>query len=1326
MDKKLLEALNNLSAALEEIGEALKDSKEGKKSATTEALQAGDFTKELKQINLGIQSIKKDTQDILKQQKTILEISKKKEDDKKTGMFEKTGDKKNESNLKKGIGVILLIAIAVLAIGMAFKLVGKVDFMSVIALSLAMVIISVAFEKIGKTMALISMRDAYHTVIVMVLLAVAIAASSWILGMVKPIGFAQLVTAVLIAGMFAVMSSKLESLFIAVAVFRRMRVKASALLKTMVAIAAGITASSWVLAFVRPIGFAQAITAILIAGMFAVISYHFERLAIGVTVMSRFRITKMDLVLTLSAIAAAITVSSWILALVNPLSFGQAITGILIAVMFAVISINLEKIAIGVVAFKRTRVKATDLLLVLVGIAAAITVSSWILSLVVPITFSAFLTALGIAILFALMSYVMPEMAIGIAVMDKTIGSKKMLAVVPLVFVAISLAIMLSSHILSMTADMDFMFLLKLLVFGVILGIVILAMMPSVLLVGIAAASGVGAGAILLGAAMIPVIALAIMLSSHILAEGKYKNYPGVKWALGVGASMIGFGLAMIELGIVAITGIGAAAILAGGAMVLLVAATVVETSKIIAKGKYEKYPGLGWILSVGVTMTSFGAAIIALGVLALTGLGLIAVLAGAELVPMIAQTIVDTDKIIAKGKYDKYPGLGWILSVGTSMTGFGAAVVALGVLSITGLGLGALAIIAGTKMVPKIAQTIVETDRIIAKGKYEKYPGLGWILSVGSTMTGFGAAVVGLGILSITGLGLGALAIIMGTKMVPKIAETIVETDRIIAKGKYDKYPGWQWALSVGSLMTGFGLAVVTLGTFVVGTFGLGGLAIKAGAKAVKTIAQSIVDAAWIFKGAEGAFTGGPKKEWAEGVSLALGAFSPIYGMMLRSGIINALFGGGGVSPDDYASAIRTISRGVVDAGKFFGSKEANVAFTGGPKKEWAEGVGKAIGAFAPVYKMLFDSKNANFWTGAKGPTIESYVSAIKTISRGIIASAQIFAGSKVGYGKGTYPSVEWGKGVGGALSAFAPVFRALSGAGWFQSGKEAVNDMIYGVKMMSYAIVKVGKIFAWSKLKWDVTALPSKDWVSNLKVTIMSYVNLSSFILDSDYAPSSLQDDNVIKIGRSLVDFAKEIEKGGDAFQVKIDPDYMKNMSSNIFYYMEIANKLTKETSMKSLLKNAVFGDPISNIATSMMKLAIAYDKMGSSLMRFNRAVNQLDEKKINTFKGLNSNMISRGEKGLGASVGGAVGSVVSGAGNLVGGVLNSLTSLITPKSDKRSNAPKKEETKGKYGTMNQQMDKLVDIMKQLTENTKSLEKFIQEKLNEDDDPNKKKSKS
>ena len=1305
MDKKLLNALNNLSEALLEIGEALKD-KGGKKSATTEALQGGDFSKELKQINLGIQSIKKDTQEILKQQKTILSMSKSKENDKKTGLFEKAGgDKKSESNLKKGVGSILLIALAVLAIGLAFKIVGKIDFLSVIGLSIALLLIATAFQKIGILMMFMKLKDAFHVAIVMVLLSAAMVASSWILSKTKPIGIAQLITSILIGGMFAILSTKLIPLFAAVVIFKATRVKATDLLKTMVAISAGIAASSWVLGLIRPISFVQALTGILIAGMFAVVSYHFERLAIGVVLMKFYKISKVDLILTLTAIAAAITASSWVLALINPLSLGQAITGILIAAMFAVVSFNLHKIAFGVVAFKRTKVSAKDLLLVLVGIAAAITVSSWVLSLIVPLDFKTFLTALGIALLFALMSYVMPEMAAGIVVMNKMIGAKKMLAVVPLIFVAISLAIMLSSHILSMSKAMDFGFLLKLAVFGVILGLVAFAMMPAILLVGIAAASGVGGLAILLGVALIPVIALAIMLSSHILSEGKYKTYPGIKWALGVGASLLGFSAAMIVLGSIAISGIGALALVAGAVMVLIVAQTIVETSKIIGKGKYDKYPGAGWILSVGITMTGFAVAVIALGVLALTGLGLIAVLAGTKLVPMIAQTIVDTDKIISKGKYDKYPGAKWILSVGTTMTGFGAAVVALGVLAISGLGLGALAILTGTKMVPMIAKTIVETDKIIAKGKYDKYPGLKWILSVGSTMTGFGLAVVTLGSIALTGLGLGALAIYAGTKVVPMIAQTIVDTDRVIAKGKYNKYPGLEWALSVGSLMTVFGLAVVTLGSFVVGSLGLGGIAIYAGAKAVKMIAQSIVDAAWIFGGASAAFIGGPSKDWAEGVSLAIGAFAPVYKMMFKGGI-SALFAGSGPSPWAFTAAIKTISQGIVDAAWFF--QGGSVAFEGGPKKEWAEGVGKAIGAFAPVYKLLAD-ESGFFGTGVG---IEDFKSAIITISHGIVASAGIFANSKVGFDDGTYPDVKWSKGVGAALGAFAPIFKGLSGAGWFESGQDVVNDMIYGIKMISYAIVKVGKIFAWSKLKWDASSVPGKDWSFKIKNVIQSYIGLSNYVIDSGYEPSFIVGDILSQTARGVVNFAKELQKGEKAFQVNIDPDYMKKMANNIFYYMAISDKLRKNTSMKTLLKNAAFGDPISNIASSMTKLAIAYDKMGNSLMKFGRAVNQLDEKKVKIFKGLSNNMISRGEKGLGESVSGAIGGVVSGVGGLVSGALGGLTSLVTPKSDKKTSKKDREHV-GKYGNMNQQMDKLIETVMVLTSNTKSLEKFIQEKL-------------
>ena len=114
MDKQLLKALDNLSVSLEMIAAALA-SKEDSSSATSTALKGGDFGKSLEAINTGIQSIKTDTQEILSNQKTIIALQKEKSKD----VIEETGtDKKKESNIKKGVGTILLIAVAVLAIVM--------------------------------------------------------------------------------------------------------------------------------------------------------------------------------------------------------------------------------------------------------------------------------------------------------------------------------------------------------------------------------------------------------------------------------------------------------------------------------------------------------------------------------------------------------------------------------------------------------------------------------------------------------------------------------------------------------------------------------------------------------------------------------------------------------------------------------------------------------------------------------------------------------------------------------------------------------------------------------------------------------------------------------------------------------------------------------------------------------------------------------------------------------------------------------------------------------------------------------------------------------
>ena len=82
------------------------------------------------------------------------------------------------------------------------------------------------------------------------------------------------------------------------------------------ALALGIAMASWALSLIKPIGFAQAITAILIAALFVVLSFGIERIAKALGRMKWADVAKMPVFFTL--IAAAIAASAFIFAKAAP------------------------------------------------------------------------------------------------------------------------------------------------------------------------------------------------------------------------------------------------------------------------------------------------------------------------------------------------------------------------------------------------------------------------------------------------------------------------------------------------------------------------------------------------------------------------------------------------------------------------------------------------------------------------------------------------------------------------------------------------------------------------------------------------------------------------------------------------------------------------------------------------------------------------------------------------------------------------------------------------------------------------------------------------
>ena len=1027
MDKQLLDALNNLSESLEMIAQAL-DKKGTSNTTTTNSLQSGDFSKQLAEISVSLKSIKSDTTKILAQQNTILSMQKKKENDKKTGLFEESGeDPKKEGQIKKGVTTILLIAVAVLAIGLAFKLVGNIDFLSVVGLSLAVVLMAIAFEKIAKLN--LSTKEAFNSSLVIVMMAIA------------------------------------------------------------------ITMASWIMVFIEPIGFTQLLTAVLIAAMFAVISFNLHKIALGVALFQSLNISTFELVKVLVGIAIAITASSFILSFIKPMSFGQAITGILIAAMFAIIAFNMDKIAIGVVEFKKTGVKATDLLLVLVGIATAITVSSWILSYVQPIGFWQFLTTLGIALVFALMSYFMKDLAIGITIIEKYLGPGKVY-LIPLVLVALATAIALSSAILKNTVDLSFMLILKILLLGATLAVVTLLMTPAVMLMG-----KIPIADLVLGVVGVILIAGAIAISSHILALGNYDKYPNWKWALGVGLSLIAFGGAALVLG-----------------------AIIIQTS---------------------------------------------------------------------------------------------------------GLGLAALAI--------------------------------------------------------------GALAVML-------VAGTIVATSHILGLGKYDKFPSYEWSFSVGLSMTAFGIAMGGLGTFILGTLGLGMIALKAGGEAVLLIAKTIVDTSFILR--KGNYTGGPTKVWAEGIALALGAFSPVYAMLAANKIVS-LFGGG-VGPEDFAKAIRTVSRGIVDAATYFAG--VKVAFKNGPTKEWAEGVGTAISAFSPVYAALMD-------TGFFGSNVsaEDMKSAIVTISDGIIAAAGKFGANITKFDLTKVPSKEWGENVGASLQAFALIFEFMKGSGFWKSNKSAVNDMVYGIGAISIAIVGVAQLFTMvDKSVWN--SYPTQKWIDGVNSSITGFIDISKIMTDAKL--NQVVKTNIIAL--SMLGVAKTLASGSKYFSKTIDPNYMSNVSKNVLDYVNLANSITGMGILSGV--KSLFGmDPISQAAHGMIKIAGAYDKLATALKKFGGALQSIDGTKVNLIRRLTGNLAV-----LAALNQNAFEDMMQTLEDKAS-VFSKLLDVDGEKDRRPSVGDKKEgavaaktatKPRSKYGDTHQQLDVIIGLLSNINQSTSGIDEYIEAK--------------
>jgi hypothetical protein len=256
--REYIDALNDFTQSLEAVVEALKnqakkdDDADGGKTMEDFFGENSQWFKFTESIVDSIKDQKKYNKKNAKKQDEILQHVKDLRASKETGIFDKISGADNKKGMIDGIKSVVLIAGAVMAVGLAFKIIGDVDFASVVALSIALPMIALAFAQM-KEAGQVSLKDIMGLGLALVSGSIAMVLASYILKNIQPIGFNEFISAVQISAIFVVLSFGMEMMLDSL---KGVKDKSILMLPiTLVAMATAVMLSSYILQETQDIPF---------------------------------------------------------------------------------------------------------------------------------------------------------------------------------------------------------------------------------------------------------------------------------------------------------------------------------------------------------------------------------------------------------------------------------------------------------------------------------------------------------------------------------------------------------------------------------------------------------------------------------------------------------------------------------------------------------------------------------------------------------------------------------------------------------------------------------------------------------------------------------------------------------------------------------------------------------------------------------------------------------------------------------------------------------------------------------------------------------------
>jgi len=359
-------------------------------------------------------------------------------------------------------------------------------------------------------------------------------------------------------------------------------------------------------------------------------------------------------------------------------------------------------------------------------------------------------------------------------------------------------------------------------------------------------------------------------------------------------------------------------------------------------------------------------------------------------------------------------------------------------------------------------------------------------------------------------------LELLIGAGAIVILSTAVMLASWILSVGNYSNYPSFEWAAGVGLSMLSFALPVVGLGMLIMS--GIGALALLAGAGAVLGMAGVIVGVAEILSTYNGWSNNDsyPSIEWSESVGMSLMSFSKAILLNSAAGLLNSIgsfFGGGGETESPLYGIVDTII-GVAQR-LDSGSKGFDWKTASHPTKEWAEGIGLSIMAFASAIKDI-NSIGSTFGFG--GMDVDDFIAASEGMIKGMIGVAKLMNKevNQAFWDGASYPTKKWAEGVGGSLSAFSSSLKDFDAAG---VDAEEVNEVQESMVGLAIALIEVAKEFNKSEGVFKVENLPGVEYGENLTASLNAFTTSLKKTKDIDK-------DNVnmlVYLGESISDYSE-----------------------------------------------------------------------------------------------------------------------------------------------------------------------------------------------------------